>query len=91
MRPMSALVSIAAGAALVAVPLAPASGEGVGASRRDSAGDPYVGRLGNGGYDVSHYDLDVSTTPPPTCCGATATIEAVATQNLSRFNLDLRG
>ena len=92
MRPMSALVSIAAGAALVAAPLAPASGEGVGfRPGADSAGDPYVGRLGNGGYDVSHYDLDVRYDPASDMLWGAATIEAVATQNLSRFNLDLQG
>ena len=92
MRPMSALISLAAGAALVVAPLVPASGEGVGfRPGDDSAGDPYVGKLGNGGYDVSHYDLDVRYDPASDMLWGTATIEAVATQNLSRFNLDLRG
>jgi hypothetical protein len=92
MRPMSALIALAAGAALVVAPLVPASGEGVGfRPGDDSAGDPYVGKLGNGGYDVSHYDLDVRYDPGSDMLWGTATIEAVATQNLSRFNLDLRG
>ena len=64
MRAMSGLVSLVAGAALAAAPLLPAAGEGVGARPgADSAGDSYVGRLGNGGYDVSHYDLDVTYDP----------------------------
>ncbi len=55
-------------------------------------GDPYFPLLGNGGYDVAHYsldlDLDVKTG---SILDATATIDAVATQNLSAFNLDYRG
>ncbi|MCA9876364.1 MAG: hypothetical protein KC442_01235, partial [Thermomicrobiales bacterium] len=55
-------------------------------------GDPYFPLLGNGGYDVNHYtialDLDI---PDGSLVTATTTIEAVATQNLSAFNLDFRG
>jgi hypothetical protein len=28
------------------------------------AGDPYFPFAGNGGYDVQHYDLDLTYTPP---------------------------
>ncbi|GAA4408357.1 hypothetical protein GCM10023168_25570 [Fodinibacter luteus] len=92
MRRMSVVVSVLAGAALVAAPLVPASGAGVGARPGDaSAGDDYVGRLGNGGYDVSHYDLDVRYDPDSDMLWGVATIQATATQNLSRFNLDLQG
>jgi aminopeptidase N len=55
-------------------------------------GDPYYPLLGNGGYDVEHYtialDIDVAAG---TLNDATTTIEAVATQDLSAFNLDFRG
>ncbi len=60
------------------------------------AGDDYFPFAGNGGYDVQHYDLDVTYTPPssPTLLvgqmSGVATIDLVATQNLDRFNLDLR-
>ena len=92
MRPSSAVVAVFAGAALVAAPLLPASGAGMGARPgADSAGDDYVGRLGNGGYDVSHYDLDVKYDPGSDMLWGTTTIDAVATQDLSRFNLDLQG
>ncbi len=92
MRAMSGIVSLVVGAALIAAPLLPASGAGVGARPGDdSAGDDYVGRLGNGGYDVSHYELAVRYDPETDLLRGTATIEAVATQNLSRFNLDLQG
>ena len=29
------------------------------------AGDDYFPYAGNGGYDVHHYDLDITYTPPP--------------------------
>jgi aminopeptidase N len=54
-------------------------------------GDPMFPNAGNGGYDVSHYDLSIAYTPAGNQLVATATITATATQNLSSFNLDLRG
>ena len=54
-------------------------------------GDPYYPLDGNGGYDVEHYDLDLSYDPETDELSGTATIEARATQNLSAFNLDFIG
>src|ERR1700749_3496371 len=54
-------------------------------------GETYYPGLGNGGYDVSHYDLNLSYTPSTHLLIGTATIPAAATQNLCRFDLDLRG
>ena len=54
-------------------------------------GDPYYPREGNGGYDVAHYDLAIDWTPSTNQMVATTVITATATQDLSRFNLDLRG
>src|SRR3954470_14835224 len=54
-------------------------------------GDPYFPLDGNGGDDVKHYDLDVGYDPPTDRLTGTATITAKATQNLSRFDLDLVG
>ena len=54
-------------------------------------GDPYFPLDGNGGYDVQHYGLDLSYEPDTDELGGTAIISAVATQNLSAFNLDLDG
>jgi len=51
-------------------------------------GDPYYPTYGNGGYDVSHYDLRLKYQPATDQLEGTATILATATQNLSRFNLD---
>jgi aminopeptidase N len=63
----------------------------------DGAGDPYFPFAGNGGYDVQHYDLDLAYTPPAPAPAplegqlvGTATIDLIATQDLDRFNLDLR-
>jgi aminopeptidase N len=55
------------------------------------AGDPYFPDMGNGGYDVSHYDLQLSFDPKTKAINATTTILARATQNLSRFDLDFQG
>jgi hypothetical protein len=55
------------------------------------AGDPYFPQDGNGGYDVRHYDLDVTYDPATDTVTGVTRIRARATQNLSRFNLDLDG
>ena len=56
------------------------------------AGDAYFPDLGNGGYDVVHYDLAISVPDPhQNQMSATATITAKASQALSRFDLDLSG
>ena len=54
-------------------------------------GDPYFPLAGNGGYDVGHYSLVFSYDPSTRVLDGTATVTATATQNLSRFDLDLRG
>jgi aminopeptidase N len=53
--------------------------------------DPYFPKSGNGGYDATHYDLDLAYAPRSERLQATARIVATATQDLSRFNLDFRG
>src|SRR4029453_18952835 len=54
-------------------------------------GDPFFPLAGNGGYDVTNYALRLSYEPATNHLDGTATIRATATQNLSRFDLDLRG
>ena len=54
-------------------------------------GDPFFPLAGNGGYDVTNYALRLSYEPATNYLDGTATIRATATQNLSRFDLDLRG
>ena len=51
-------------------------------------GDRYFPSLGNGGYDVRHYTLDLSVHIEDQTVDGRATLEAVATQPLSRLNLD---
>ncbi|MEU6863477.1 M1 family metallopeptidase [Streptomyces sp. NPDC046876] len=55
------------------------------------AGDPYFPKLGNGGYDVTHYGLTLTYDPDSGRLDGTAEITAKATEHLSAFNLDLRG
>jgi hypothetical protein len=52
-------------------------------------GDSYYPLDGNGGYDVQHYGLDLGYSAGS--ISGVATISARATQNLSRFDLDLDG
>ncbi|NDZ81092.1 M1 family metallopeptidase [Streptomyces sp. SID10853] len=53
--------------------------------------DPYFPRLGNGGYDVSHYSLTLAYDPDSGRLTGTADITARATQDLSAFSLDFTG
>ena len=55
----------------------------------DGVGDTYFPTYGNGGYDVAGYDLNLRFDPAGGELGGTATITATATQDLSRFDLDL--
>jgi aminopeptidase N len=55
------------------------------------AGDPFFPLAGNGGYDVRHYSLGLDYEPQNNALDARAVISARATQDLSRFDLDLRG
>lgn len=61
-------------------------GEDAGAITLD---DPYVGSFGNGGYDVQSYDLAIRWNQEAEQLDGVTTIAAIATQDLSSFNLDL--
>ena len=54
-------------------------------------GDEYYPTLGNGGYDVDHYDLDLFYDPDDNLLDAAVIITAIATQDLTAFNLDFTG
>jgi aminopeptidase N len=82
----SALAALAA--ALTMVAAVPAAAFTPGAA---GLGDPFFPNAGNGGYDVSSYDLTLDWQPSGNELTARAVITATATQNLSRFDLDLRG
>ena len=55
-----------------------------------SGGDPYFPRQGNGGYQVTSYDIAIGYTPKTKRLTGAVTVHARTTQALSRFDLDLR-
>lgn len=66
----------------------PSRGDSPGAA---GLGDPLFPTMGNGGYDVSHYSLDLTVEPARNRLSAVVAIEALATQDLTAFNLDFAG
>ncbi|MFE3203669.1 M1 family metallopeptidase [Embleya sp. NPDC055664] len=82
-------VSAAAGALalLLSVP-ASASAAAQAGPGAPGIGDPYYPTAGNGGYDVSHYDIRLKYQPATDDLEGTTTILATAGQDLTRFNLD---
>jgi aminopeptidase N len=55
-------------------------------------GDPYYPLLGNSGYDVQHYSLDLNLdVDGASITAGNATIEAIALLDLCAFNLDFLG
>ncbi len=54
-------------------------------------GDSYYPEFGNGGYDVTHYTLDLTADVESNTIQSVVIIDATATQDLSSFNLDLVG
>ena len=78
--------------ALIVLAALPASA-GAASPGAPGLGDRLAPGLGNGGYEVMHYDLDLryATNAPSQSVDGTVTILAQATQSLSRFNLDFGG
>lgn len=88
-RALSSVVAVALVVALSPVADAKAPAQfSVGAP---GVGDPYFPLDGNGGYGVDHYGLNLTYDPATDRLAGVATIEATATNNLSRFNLDFDG
>ena len=54
------------------------------------AGDPFFPLAGNGGYDARHYSLDLSYDQAGNMLAGRVAMAARATENLRRFNVDLR-
>jgi aminopeptidase N len=89
-----AAAAVALVAALVAAPTASAQSNPPGGPFGDGApgyGDDYFPFAGNGGYDVQRYDLELQYDYRTQVLDGSARISAKATENLRRFNLDLRG
>src|SRR4051812_3644055 len=85
-----ALAACGLATALPAAALAAADAPAPGAP---GVQDRLFPNLGNGGYDVQHYDLDLryATAAPSQGIDGTVTIAAIATQSLSSFDLDFAG
>lgn len=54
----------------------------------DGIGDEYFPKMGNGGYDVQHYTIDLNISVDNDSVAGSTEIDAIATQSLSSFNLD---
>jgi aminopeptidase N len=83
-----------AGAAALAAPLLAGPARAAGFDPKpgaDGVGDPLFPTLGNGGYQVVHYDLTFDFTPVTYDFTGVVTMDARATQDLSAFNLDTDG
>jgi aminopeptidase N len=57
----------------------------------DRSSDSYLPEHGNGGYRVTHYDLDLGYKLQANRLAGRAALDAVSEQTLSRFSLDLSG
>ena len=61
-------------------------------SGQSSLGDPFAPNLGNTGYDVQHYDLQLAVEPVAATVEGIVTIEATTTlSNLGEISLDFTG
>ncbi len=92
MRRTSRLVTVGTAIACLAA-LGPAASAGPRPHYTPGApgvGDPYFPLEGNGGYDAQHYDLDLGFDPASGRLDGVVTMTARATQDLSRFDLDLQ-
>lgn len=54
-------------------------------------GDPLYPTLGNGGYDVTHYSIDMDYRADTGTVDAAVVVRAITTQALTRFDLDFEG
>jgi aminopeptidase N len=92
MRRTRRLLAVGTTIACVAAIIPAASGEprphftpGLG-----GIGDPYFPLEGNGGYDAQHYEVGISYDPATKRLDGTTYMTARASQDLSRFDLDLQ-
>ncbi|TNC28583.1 M1 family metallopeptidase [Amycolatopsis alkalitolerans] len=85
LRTRAGLGAVATG---IATTLLTATASAAPAPGAPGVGDPYYPYAGNGGYDVSHYDVRLTYQPATDRLSGTTTILAKATQDLSSFDLD---
>lgn len=81
--------AVIAAALLLAAGLAQAQGPGEPGA--EGIGDSYFPLMGNGGYDVQHYTLDLAVDMEDNLVSGTATIDLTPTEDLESFNLDFIG
>lgn len=91
LRPLFAVPALALVPALLpaAAPAAPLPA--VPGTTAPGIGDPMFPALGDGGYDVAHYDLSFAFGADVRRFQARTVIDARATRDLPRFGLDLAG
>ncbi|ONI73234.1 peptidase [Actinosynnema sp. ALI-1.44] len=81
-------VAVAATAAGLVTALFGTSASAAPAPGAAGVGDAYYPNDGNGGYDVSHYNIRITYNPATDLLTGSTTILARSTQELSSFNLD---
>jgi aminopeptidase N len=89
--PRALSIAAVVAAAGLLMPMSGAGAQGVFTPGAPGAGDPYFPDMGNGGYDAQHYSLSLAYDSGTGGIDAHARIDARATQNLSRFDLDFLG
>jgi aminopeptidase N len=72
-------------------PASDAPADAAPSSGGTGVGDPYFPDAGNAGYDVTHYDLDLTWRPDEQRMDGVATITATATEALTSLALDAVG
>ncbi|MEV0475973.1 M1 family peptidase, partial [Streptomyces prunicolor] len=87
--PAAALIGTAAALTMGSPALAAPRGRGTQGA--ETLGDPVFPTLGNGGYRVLAYDLDLAYDPTTRLVDGTVTTELRTTEALTRFSLDARG
>ncbi len=89
--PEPALLAVAPVSAAPVLPTVPAREGPALAAGALEIGDPYFPGLGNGGYDVEHYALELALDMTSDELEARATLRARALEELAGFSLDLYG
>jgi aminopeptidase N len=91
---LSLVALIIGGHALAAGPGVTPSARPLGIDGARSLGDPFYPTLGNGGYDIEAYDLDLTWNVPDAArpqgwVAGAATIDLLPDQDLAQLSLDL--
>lgn len=84
-------VAVAASTTLLLAALGSTPAVAAPVAGAQTSGDSLFPNVGNGGYDVEHYDLDLAYDADDGSIDATTTIDATAPQALSSFSLDFEG